>query len=211
MRPKKNQVEVSDRPGSRRSAITEASLELFATRGYRETTMADIGERVGIRGPSLYKHVSSKQELLAEIMVASMNQLLANHKAAIETTTDIREQLRRAVEAHARYRARHRYEAFLGTREVENLEEPDHTLFVRRRAKYEQGFRELIESGRQQGIFEVESPTVASMAILDMGIGLSVWYSPNGPLTVDEIAYVHGDIALRIVGCRTSELAPERR
>jgi AcrR family transcriptional regulator len=47
-------------------------LHLFAKHGYQLTTMADVGAAPGIRGPSLYKRVSSKQELLAEIMTETM-------------------------------------------------------------------------------------------------------------------------------------------
>lgn len=42
----------------RRSAIRQAALRLFASQGYRSTTMTDIGAAVGIRGPSLCKHVA---------------------------------------------------------------------------------------------------------------------------------------------------------
>ncbi|MGW0476959.1 helix-turn-helix domain-containing protein [Streptomyces coeruleorubidus] len=53
--------------------IRNAALVLFAERGYAATTMADIGEAVGMRGPSLYKHVGSKQELLTQIMTGTMD------------------------------------------------------------------------------------------------------------------------------------------
>lgn len=59
------------------NTVRSAALTLFAERGYRATTMADIGAAVGIRGPSLYRHVRSKQDLLAEIMTDTMNELLA--------------------------------------------------------------------------------------------------------------------------------------
>src|SRR6202020_3231925 len=75
--------------------IRAAALELFTTRGYGATTMADIGEAVGMRGPSLYKHVPSKQDLLARIMVATMDHLLVAPQVAISTTTDPVERLPR--------------------------------------------------------------------------------------------------------------------
>src|ERR1700744_3790075 len=88
--------------------IRDAALELFTSQANEATTMADIGAAVGMRGPSLYKHVESKQDLLARIMVATMEQLLAAHHAAVSTTTNPAERLRRATEAHVRYHARHR-------------------------------------------------------------------------------------------------------
>jgi len=68
--------------------IRTAAIGLFTERGYEATTMADIAASLGIRGPSLYKHVESKQDLLAQIMIATMTDLIAVHRAALGTTSD---------------------------------------------------------------------------------------------------------------------------
>ncbi|MCX4641302.1 TetR/AcrR family transcriptional regulator [Streptomyces sp. NPDC055059] len=191
----------------RRSGIREAALRLFAAQGYRSTTMTDIGAAVGIRGPSLYKHVASKHELLAEIMIGTMEQLIADNTAAVAGTDDVREQLRRSVEAHIRYHARHRLEAFVGNREIGSLEEPDQDRVLARRSDYERRFRELIERGMAERAFGVQSARIASYSILDMGIGVASWFREGGEFTVDQLAYQYGDIALRIVGVRTPDVS----
>ncbi|WP_406339695.1 TetR/AcrR family transcriptional regulator [Streptomyces sp. NBC_00649] len=187
-------------PADRRSAILQAALQLFAAQGYRSTTMADIGAAVGIRGPSLYKHVASKHELLVEIMIGTMEQLIADNMAAVAGVDDVHEQLRRSVEAHIRYHARHRLEAFVGNREIGSLEQPDQDRVLSRRSAYERRFRELIERGVAEGVFHVQSARIASYSILDMGIGVSSWFHEVGEFSVDQLAYQYGDIALRIVG-----------
>ncbi|MFC6065284.1 TetR/AcrR family transcriptional regulator [Streptomyces ochraceiscleroticus] len=184
----------------RRAGIREAALRLFAEQGYRSTTMTDIGAAVGIRGPSLYKHVTSKHDLLAEIMIGTMEQLIADNSAAVAGVDDVREQLRRSVEAHIRYHARHRLEAFVGNREIGSLEQPDQARVLARRSDYETRFRELIERGADEGVFRVPAARIASYSILDMGIGVSSWFREGGEFTVDQLAYQYGDIALRIVG-----------
>ncbi|RZB14478.1 TetR/AcrR family transcriptional regulator [Streptomyces sp. F001] len=184
----------------RRSAIRQAALRLFAAQGYWSTTMADIGAAVGIRGPSLYKHVASKHDLLAEIMNGTMERLIADNTAAVAGTDDVCEQLRRAVEAHIRYHARHRLEAFVGNREIGSLEQPEQEQVLGRRSDYERRFRELIERGAAEGAFDVRSARIASYSILDMGIGVASWFHEDGEFSVDQLAYQYGDIALRIVG-----------
>ena len=198
-------------PDDRRVAIRLAALRLFATQGYRATTMADIGAAVGMRGPSLYKHVASKQELLAEIMISTMERLIEGTREATASTDDVREQLRRAVEAHVRYHARCRLEAFVGNREIGNLEQPDRDRVLRRRGEYERGFRRLIERGADEGVFAVRSARLASYSILDMGIGVAAWFREDGEFSADHIAYQYGDLALSMVGAtspgkRTQEL-----
>ncbi|NGO13635.1 TetR/AcrR family transcriptional regulator [Streptomyces sp. HC44] len=189
-------------PGPRAAEIRAAALVLFAERGYAATTMADIGEAVGMRGPSLYKHVGSKQELLAQIMTGTMDDLLRNHRIAVAGCEDVVERLRRTAEAHVRYHARHRLEAFVGTREIRSLEEPHRTEVLRRRAAYEQAFRTLLTEGVDAGRFAITTVKLTSYAILDLGMGVAVWYREKGDLTEDQVVYQYGDFALRLAGVR---------
>lgn len=180
--------------------IRQAAFALFAERGYPATTMADIGAAVGIRGPSLYKHVPSKQHLLAEIMVATMQDLQGGFDRAVASADDLVDRFRRAVEAHVRFHARRRLETFVGTREIRSLEQPHRDRVVALRSAYESGFRELIDKGVQDGLFRVRSAKLASYAVLDMGMGVSVWYREDGEISEDELVYAYADQALRVVG-----------
>lgn len=180
--------------------IRSAALTLFTDQGFRATTMADIGAAVGMRGPSLYKHVASKQDLLARIMTATMEALLAGYRAAVATTDDPAERLRRVTEAHVRYHARHRLEAFVGNREIGSLVEPNRGRVVALRAEYERGFRDLVAAGVEAGVFHVESVRLASYAVLDLGMGVSAWYREDGELTEDAVVWQYSAFALRLVG-----------
>ncbi len=43
--------------------IKQSTLELIAQRGYSETTLSLIAERVGIKKPSIYSHFQSKEDI----------------------------------------------------------------------------------------------------------------------------------------------------
>jgi AcrR family transcriptional regulator len=182
-------------PADRRAEIRSAALELFATIGYRATTMADIGEKIGIRGPSLYKHVTSKHALLAAIVTGMMNDLLARQSAALVEGGDVRQRLRRITIVHVQYHAEHRYEAFVGHREIDSIEEPDRGVVLDLRRQYESQFRKLVREGRQLGVFSTTSDRLSSYAILDMGIGVSAWYNPDGPVAPTELATTYAGFA----------------
>jgi AcrR family transcriptional regulator len=184
----------------RRSAILDGALELFALNGYRATTMADLGERAGIRGPSIYKWFSSKQEILAEVMLTTMRRLVNLQTLAITQSTDPADQLKRAMEIHVRYHARNRREAFVGTREIQSLQEPTRSEVLELRDAYERGFRDVIERGRVEGLFTVHSSRLASYAILDMGMGVAVWFREEGPVDEDTLVRQYGRMVLRMVG-----------
>lgn len=183
-----------------RATVRAAALHLFAERGYQLTTMMDIGAALGIRGPSLYKHVASKQELLAEIMVETMTSLIARQRAAVAAGGPPDVQLRRAVEAHVRYHATHREDALVGNREIESLEEPARTEVVELRRTYEHGLRAIIEGGCTAGDFATAHARLVSYAILDMGMGLASWYRPDGEYDIDALAYAYANLAAQMVG-----------
>ena len=187
-------------PQDRRSEIQAAALELFATIGYRATTMADLGEAVGMRAPSLYKHVESKHELLDDIVTGMMEELLRRQRAALDAGGDVRDRLRRITAVHVQYHAEHRYEAFVGHREIDSLEEPHRARILELRREYETAFRRLVHDGVRLEMFTTSSDRFSSYAILDMGIGVSAWYNPTGPVTPTELAASYAGFALRMLG-----------
>ena len=60
--------------GDTKERILETALELFAQSGYLGTSMSDIAKQLGITKGALYKHYTSKQEILDSI-VEQMNKM----------------------------------------------------------------------------------------------------------------------------------------
>ena len=54
--------------------ILDIALELFAQNGYLGTSMSDIAKQLGFTKAALYKHYTSKQEILDQI-VERMNRM----------------------------------------------------------------------------------------------------------------------------------------
>src|ERR1700733_11382809 len=48
-----------------REAIMTAAADLFRERGFRETSLGDIGAAAGVSGPAIYRYFDSKGELLS--------------------------------------------------------------------------------------------------------------------------------------------------
>ena len=60
--------------GDMKERIMETALELFAEKGYLGTSMNDIAKQLGFTKAALYKHYTSKQEILNRI-VERMNEM----------------------------------------------------------------------------------------------------------------------------------------
>ena len=54
-----------------RQRLIRAALELFATRGYHDTTTAQIAKKAGVAEGTIYRHFASKQQLANELYRAA--------------------------------------------------------------------------------------------------------------------------------------------
>lgn len=63
-----------------RDEILKAAASLFSLKGYAGTTMAEIADVVGIRGPSLYYHFSDKADVLKALAGVGLDDTLRDSR-----------------------------------------------------------------------------------------------------------------------------------
>lgn len=180
--------------------VQGAARDLFASRGYRGTSMKDIAEVLGVSAPNLYNHVPSKQQLLFAIMDVAMDRALAALDVALDGVDDVSEQLRRATECTVLDFLDNPAEVTVCNTEIRSLVEPHRTTIIGKRDAYGARLRAIVEQGCAQGRFHVTEPRVASYAILEMGNNAKAWFNPRGDYTATQVAQMYGEFALRIVG-----------
>ncbi len=73
---------------SRRDEILAVAAQLFARKGYRGTSMRDIGEASGVLGGSLYHHIKSKDALFVELHNGALDAAEARIAAAVAAAGD---------------------------------------------------------------------------------------------------------------------------
>src|ERR671921_203523 len=76
------------------------AARLFAERGFRGTSVADLGEACGISGPALYKHFPNKQAVLARLLVDISQQLVDGGRAVVDAGGDPHDVLVALVDFH---------------------------------------------------------------------------------------------------------------
>ena len=70
------------RANNRISVVRDIAAELFADKGFHETTMRDIARRAGMLPGSIYYHFPSKADLLVGVYEEGVTRLLARIDAA---------------------------------------------------------------------------------------------------------------------------------
>ncbi|MDQ3615365.1 MAG: TetR/AcrR family transcriptional regulator [Actinomycetota bacterium] len=85
---------------SRREHILSTAAELFAVRGFHGVSMADLGAACGVSGPALYRHFTSKDAMLAEMLVSISEELLGVGRERVAEAPDASQALRALVIGH---------------------------------------------------------------------------------------------------------------
>lgn len=88
------------RPANRRDLILHAAIDLFHQRGYPATSVDDIGKAVDVSGPAIYRHFSSKEDLLLEAIRLAADEVHAINGHARAEASDPRELLRGYIRAY---------------------------------------------------------------------------------------------------------------
>ena len=183
-----------------REAVLDTALTLFAQYGYHGTALSQIAEALGVRTPSLYNHMRSKQGLLYQIVDHTTAAVLADFHDAVDDIEDPVERLRSASLVYAHRHATHRREAIVVNRDTTSLEEPYRTELQNRRREHEHALRSIISDGATTGVFHVDSPALASFAIREMCVSIARWFREDGSLPAEQVASTYSVYALRIAG-----------
>src|SRR5258708_27855547 len=146
------------RPAVTADAVLEAALTLFVERGYHGTAVSQVAACLGIRTPSLYNHMRSKQDLLEAIIGRTVDGVLDDFRTAVDGLSDPVEQLRRAIRVYALRHATHRREALVANRDTTSLPEPARTRIRQRERAHEQEGHAFIGDGVGQGDFHAVTP-----------------------------------------------------
>jgi AcrR family transcriptional regulator len=183
------------------SRIEEAALDLFFDQGFKATTMREIALACGLTAGSLYNHFPSKDHLLYTIVKRVHDVLERDLEDAVRSAgEEPRDQLRAYVHRHALLHTGLRKEARVANLEIGSLPEPERTEIVQTRRRLRHNLREIIDRGIAAGVFDAADTSVVANAILNMSIRIPDWFRRDGSLSAEDVAELHADLALRMVG-----------
>lgn len=183
------------------AAIREAAVRLFYAHGYEATSLRTIASDVGIQVGSLYNHIRSKEELLAEIMLSVMEELLDSANAVLDGAEGgAIDRFKAVVDFHIRYHAEHAREVFIGNSELRSLGGDDLKKVLAKRVEYEQLLRKLVKDLERETGADVLDVKLQVYSILAQGAHVSSWYKPRGPKTLDDTVSTYIAMALRQLG-----------
>jgi AcrR family transcriptional regulator len=182
---------------AQRERIARATGQLFRHKGYHGTSMADIGEAVGLKKASLYSHVAAKQDVLRELVERGAALFMEGMAPIARSSAPAPERVRRALHMHLRVVSEHPDLAAVFLQEWRQLEGAPRERIGRMRDEYEAMWREIIASGVRDGAFRPDLDVrFATLALLSSANWAYQWFDPRGPLSAGEVADRFADLAL---------------
>jgi AcrR family transcriptional regulator len=156
---------------TRRDQIIAAAAALFREKGYAGASMRDIGERVGMLKGSLYVHVSSKEEMLLEIVSTAFRRFMDALQPILDEAASAELQCRLAIEAHLSVVAADPDSAYVFVHEARHLQGQP-LLWVtdahrRYRAMWNQIFGTGVKRGEFRADLDVEAVTLMALSACD--------------------------------------------
>ena len=178
---------------SRRRAIEDVASDLFRANGYAATSVRDIARALSIQGPSLYAHVTSKEDVLWSIVDRAATRFEAAAEAAEERAAerhpgDPAEAIASIVRAHVGVITADVGDAGVLVHEWRALSSDRRAAVLARRDAYEARLRRHIADGVAIGLFGLTDPAIAATVVLTALNGVATWYDPNGRLTAERVA-----------------------
>ncbi|MEC3975290.1 TetR family transcriptional regulator [Amycolatopsis sp. H20-H5] len=184
-----------------RERVRLAAVKLFAAKGFHGTGIRDLAQEAKLSSASLYHYMGTKEDLLAAIMTESLRRLLDAAEQACEGVDEPAERLRTLVELHVLAHAVQPSETRVVDNEVSALSPEARAPVVALRDAYERLWADAIADGVASGTFATAHPAVTRLALLEMCSGVARWYSPRGPLSLDQLAAHYSELAMRALGC----------
>lgn len=189
-------------------AIVAAALELFARRGYHATSMRAIGSAADVRPAAIYHWYRNKEAILVSLQDEFMDRLTERVVAAAADQTVPALQLAAAVREHVVFHGLNRRAAFVTDSEIRALEPEARAALVEQRDIYQARFTDIVRDGVLDGSLRTSDARVATYAILLQCTGVALWFNPDEPLSLEQVAEIHIELVLGSLGA-SAELIGE--
>lgn len=183
----------------KRDRILQEAAKLFFERGYLQTSVDAIAERLGATKPFVYYHFHSKVDILVEICEKSNRDVLAAADSAMSATGSprvrfeqfLREFTNVALQQHQLVAIYFREEISLPADAAERIKQMRKSINLRLTA--------LLNEGINTGDFQIEDPRMGALVIAGMSSYAFAWYRENGRLDQQEVTNRIVKMALKLV------------
>lgn len=181
----------------RRDEVIEVAGRVFFTKGYEAATIQDIADELGILKGSLYYYISTKEDVLFEIIQSYHDETRTYFDEIAASKEPAVERLRRLIETETAHTAHHLMKSSLFFTEWRSLSAERRASIIAERDRHDRFVHDCIVEAQKLGEFRPEiNPHLAALGLLGMVNSVYRWYDPKGPNTAEEIGRAFADLII---------------
>ncbi|MEW6320543.1 MAG: TetR/AcrR family transcriptional regulator [Acidobacteriota bacterium] len=176
----------------RRIEILKSAAAAFRRRGYHGASVDEIASALEMTKGNLYYYFENKEEIL-----------FACHDYSLDILLDLLDQVQ-ASAAAPDTKLRTLVLRFIHiilddlqgtalTLDLQALSAPLLKRVIAKRDRLDQGLRQIIQEGIDNGVFAPGDPKMIEFAIMGAVNWIPKWFDPSGPMTSDQIAVAFAD------------------
>lgn len=140
---------------------------MFSSRGVAATTVRDIADEVGLHSGSLYHYFGSKDELVAEILTAFLDDLTCSYASEIRSSVAAPEQLRDLIHVSLRVAVRHPHASEIYDKKFAALSAlPGYRHIAERVLEAQEVWARILANGIEEGQFRPDFESVQLQRLL---------------------------------------------
>ncbi|MFP4452299.1 MAG: TetR/AcrR family transcriptional regulator [Desulfobacterales bacterium] len=160
----------------RKTAILEAATQLFAQKGFSETSTAEIAENARVAQGTLFYHFTNKQGIIREIFSRAGSVYLAELNKALARQDTGMEKIKTAIRFNRQYSEHHSREILIFLRifpDLKDTQSPERDLIELIRTRVTEMIRQCLASGIKDGTIECRNVDETAWIINSLIFGIN--------------------------------------
>ena len=191
--------------GGSADEILQTAADLFLRYGYEGTSLAAIGDQLGMTAAAIYYHFRSKEDVLYTYIERALRELITRSEIALEGVSSPEERLEAFTVTLVAFQLEplERLSGSSVTYGISQLIDGLGTANRRKMAKllwqYIDTLREIIREGIEQGAFRKVDVTASAFAVIAMADLAGLWFRSGGELRAADVAALYGSHAVHML------------
>ena len=159
---------------TRKQEIIRVAAKLFKSKGYSAVTMRDLAKAMDIKAASLYNHISSKQAILQDIIIAIAEDFTIGMQKIIDSDTNSIGRLEQIIGLHVKIATENTDGLAALNSDWMHLENKLE-YYLKLRNDYEANYLRIIEDGIANKELKSVKPDVLMFSMLSTLRSLYLW------------------------------------
>jgi len=174
-------------PDGKREAVLQTAVQIFIEKGYRQTSLDDVAEKLKITKPALYHYFHNKEEIYLEcyrrgiaLTQQSLERVQAHSGNGLEKVAGF-------IHTYTVIIARD-FGRFLVRQDDRELSRKAQGEVRAEKRKIDQSLRSFIELGIADNSIRPCNVRLAAFSLAGAIHSLATWFEPGGAMTAEQVA-----------------------